>query len=111
MRYVFHRYSSTMASVYDSLLSLSLLVAVIGPVPVSAQGNHAVSAALQTIFSPHRSPAHRTMGLSQRTFLDLVEQSKRKLEVAFLIDATDSMESALNDVRTALSQWMGDLEL
>lgn len=76
-----------------------------------ADEDPAVSATLRTIFSPRRSPAHRTMGLSQRTFLDLVEQSRPQLEVALVIDGTHSMEPALESVSNALSQMMGDLAL
>jgi hypothetical protein len=82
-----------------------------GQAGAAPAGDAAISATLRTIFSPRRSPAHRTMGLSQRTFLDLVEQSKPKLEVALVIDGTDSMSAALDGVRGALSQMMGDLEL
>lgn len=76
-----------------------------------AQEGVAVSATLRSVFSPRRSPTKQTMGLSQRSFLDLVEQSKPKLEVAFLIDGTESMAPALEGVRDALSQMMRDLEL
>jgi tetratricopeptide (TPR) repeat protein len=81
-------------------------------IPASAaDGDQAVPAALRSIFSPRKAPARRTMGLSQRTFLDLVEESKPKLEVAIVIDATESMADALAGVRDALSQMMADLEL
>jgi len=78
---------------------------------VSAQDDPVVSAALRSLFSPRRSPEKRRMGLTQRSFLDLVEQSKPKLEVALVIDGTDSMGPALAGVREALSQMMEDLEL
>ena len=82
------------------------------PIPaIAADGDQAVPAALRSIFSPRKAPAHRTMGLSQRTFLDLVEESKPKLEVAIVIDATESMADALAGVRDALAQMMADLEL
>src|SRR5262245_23733640 len=50
---------------------------------------------LSTLFNPRTAPAQKTMGLLQRSFLDLVEESQPKLEVAFVIDGTDSMAAQL----------------
>ena len=40
--------------------------------------------ALATIFSPRRAPTAKTMGLVQRNFLDLVEVSRARLQVALV---------------------------
>lgn len=81
-----------------------------GAKPAQAEEQPAVSAALQSIFSPRRSPAQRTMGLTQRTFLDLVEQSGSKLEISLVIDGTESMGASLRGVREALAPMFADLE-
>jgi Tfp pilus assembly protein PilF len=49
------------------------------------------------------------MGLVQRNFLDLVEVSSAKLQVALVIDGTDSMGTAIDDIRRALHQMIDDL--
>src|SRR5690606_31308793 len=74
-----------------------------GQTPTSAE------AALACIFSPHRAPSRRTMGLVQRSFLDLVESSRQKLQVALVIDGTESMGDELVGIRQALDQMIDDL--
>lgn len=66
--------------------------------------------ALESIFSPRRAPSHRTMGLVQRSFLDLVETSHPKLQVALVVDGTDSMRGELEGIRAALDQMVDDLQ-
>lgn len=65
--------------------------------------------ALESIFNPQRAPAQKTMGLLQRSFLDLVESSEGELQVAFVIDGTDSMAEDIEGVRAALKNMMDDL--
>lgn len=67
--------------------------------------------ALATLFNPSSAPAQKTMGLMQRSFLDLVEESRPKLQIAFVVDGTDSMSGQLESVRESLSSMMNDLEL
>ena len=57
--------------------------------------NTVAGAALESIFSPRRAPAQKTMGLLQRSFLDLVESSEKALEVALVVDGTDSMAAEI----------------
>lgn len=66
---------------------------------------------LSTLFNPRTAPAQKTMGLLQRSFLDLVEESQPKLQIAFVIDGTDSMSGQLASVRESLAAMMNDLEL
>jgi hypothetical protein len=65
--------------------------------------------ALDSIFNPRRAPAQRSMGLLQRSFLDLVESSQTDLEIALVIDGTDSMADDMQGVRNALSNMIEDL--
>ena len=67
-------------------------------------------AALETIFSPRRAPRARTMGLVQRSFLDLLEVARPKLEMALVIDGTESMGAAIVGIRHALRQMVEDLQ-
>jgi hypothetical protein len=65
--------------------------------------------AVESIFSPDRLGDRKTMGLLQRSFLDLVEEAQPKLEVALVIDGTDSMGTDLDGVRAALGKMIEDL--
>lgn len=65
--------------------------------------------ALESIFNPDRAPAKRTMGLLQRSFLDLVESSEDALEVALVVDGTDSMAADIEGVRESLRKMVADL--
>ncbi|MCA9199990.1 MAG: VWA domain-containing protein [Planctomycetales bacterium] len=67
------------------------------------------AAALDSIFNPQRATERKSMGLLQRSFLDLVEDAQPKLEIAIVVDGTDSMTAALNGVRSAFSQMAEDL--
>ena len=82
---------------YRILQLLSLVLLSTSPCYAQSAGN-----ALRTIFSPQRSPEKRTMGLLQRSFLDLVEASQGKLEVALVVDGTESMAEDIQSVRSAL---------
>jgi hypothetical protein len=67
--------------------------------------------ALQSIFNPQRAPANKTMGLTQRSFIDLLETSQPRLEIALVVDGTESMENSLAGIRSAISSMIQDLEL
>ena len=68
-----------------------------------------VEQALDSLFSPSRAAERKTMGLLQRSFLDLVEEAQPKLEVAIVIDGTDSMKDSLSGIRNALDSLFEDL--
>jgi len=68
-----------------------------------------VESSLASIFSPRRAPGAKTMGLVQRNFLDLVEVSRSQLQVALVVDGTDSMGGELDGIRRSLHQMVEDL--
>ena len=76
--------------------------------PRTAQA--AAAAAMTTIFSPARAPKQKTMGLLQRSFLDLASQGEQELEVAVVVDGTQSMASELAGVRQTIQQMLDDLK-
>jgi hypothetical protein len=95
---------------------LTILAALMGTMalaPTSASGQAAPRSsagdALSSIFNPHRAPARRTMGLLQRSFLDLVESSQSHLQVALVVDGTESMTNDLDGVRTSMANMVEDL--
>lgn len=49
------------------------------------------------------------MGLLQRSFLDLAEQEGRSLQLAIVVDGTDSMASELAGVRQSITAMIDDL--
>ena len=65
--------------------------------------------ALMSIFSPAKAPQRKTMGLLQRSFLDMAGQGDAKLEVAIVVDGTDSMATELAGVRQSIHQMLDDL--
>ena len=69
------------------------------------------ASAMTTIFSPARAPKQKTMGLLQRSFLDLAAQGDQELEVAIVVDGTDSMATELAGVRRTIHQMLDDLRL
>lgn len=69
----------------------------------------AAGSALSTLFSPSRAPKRKTMGLLQRSFLDLASQADQELEVAIVIDGTDSMAAELAGVRQSINEMLADL--
>ncbi|TWU03300.1 vWA domain-containing protein [Neorhodopirellula pilleata] len=71
--------------------------------PISVVGN-----AIESMFSPLAAPKRKTMGLLQRNFLDMAGQSA-ELEVAIVVDGTDSMAGELQGIRESLLRMIGDL--
>jgi hypothetical protein len=67
------------------------------------------AAAMRSVFSPSRAPAQKTMGLLQRNFLDLAEQDSSLLQVAIVVDGTDSMATELAGVRQSITAMIDDL--
>ncbi len=67
------------------------------------------AAALRSVFSPARAPEQKTMGLLQRSFLDLAEQSGSLLQLAIVVDGTDSMATELAGVRQSITSMIDDL--
>lgn len=72
-------------------------------------GTSPAELALESVFNPQRAPARKTMGLLQRSFLDLVESSQQELQVALVVDGTDSMATDIEGVRKALRSLIADL--
>lgn len=68
-----------------------------------------VASVLSTIFSPARAPRRKTMGLLQRSFLDLADQVDQELELAVVVDGTDSMAEELAGVRESIHTMLEDL--
>jgi hypothetical protein len=81
------------------------------PLVASGDETKATASALSTIFCPERVPANKTMGLMQRSFLDLMDESRAKLQIALVIDGTESMASSISDIQSTLDQMLDDIEL
>ncbi len=103
------------------LTSIGLIIALVAPLsaqtPESARAGDSgpsdqvspAAATLTTIFSPSRAPKRKTMGLLQRSFLDLAGQGDRELEIAVVVDGTDSMTTELAGVRKSVDRMLADL--
>ncbi len=75
-----------------------------------APSTTASAATLRSVFSPSRAPEQKTMGLLQRSFLDLAEQDGALLQMAIVVDGTDSMTSELAGVRESINAMIEDLK-
>lgn len=73
--------------------------------------NHATPAslALRAMFSTLDVPERKTMGLLQRNFLEMAGGGDSELEVALVIDGTDSMSAELAGVRQSVDRMLADL--
>lgn len=56
-----------------------------------------------------RAPEQKTMGLLQRSFLDIAEQDGSLLQLAIVVDGTDSMAAELSGVRQSITAMIEDL--
>ena len=56
-----------------------------------------------------RAPEQKTMGLLQRSFLDIAEQDGSLLQLAVVVDGTDSMAAELAGVRQSIVAMIDDL--
>ena len=78
---------------------------------VYSQSNEPTPAAsaLTSMFAPSRAPQRKTMGLLQRSFLDLASEADRQLELAIVVDGTESMATELTGVRQSIHKMLDDL--
>jgi len=90
-----------------------LLSGIVVPVSSarSAEEEAPTAMALRSMFDPWRAPANKTMGLAQRSFVDLVEKSQKRLEIAIVVDGTESMGASLEGIQSALQKMVADVNL
>jgi hypothetical protein len=82
--------------------------------PINAQQPQAKSdasagQALSLLFDSHRAPTAKSMGLLQGNFLDAVDVSG-SLQLALVIDVSESMEDQLKSIRENLGYLIDDLD-
>lgn len=68
-----------------------------------------VSSALRSIFSASAAPERKTMGLLQRSFVEVAQQAEQNLEIALVIDGTDSMSDEIEGVKQSIHLMIEDL--
>ncbi len=91
------------------------IAATIGPCPDSARAqdqdteSRATAAALGSIFNVERAPRARSMGLFQANFLDSIQGQGKRLQLAVVVDATESMTDELDSIRESLPLLVEDL--
>lgn len=107
--FLIHDVVRAMTSLPKSFLSLATILLLTSGTRIRAdEPEPVVSAAMRTIFSPVSVPKRKTMGLLQRNFLDVGEQ-KTELEVAVVVDGTNSMTDELSGVRQSIHRMIADL--
>jgi hypothetical protein len=100
-----------MRTVFSTYCAVFLLFGMLVSLSAAAEpaGRPVTQLALESIFSPRHAPAAKTMGLLQRSFLDLVETSPSRLQVALVVDGTDSMSESLVGIEQAILRMAEDL--
>lgn len=99
------------------VLALMSGVLVLGSLSTSLAAEHEgqsppspTAAALRSIFSVTAAPPQKTMGLLQRSFLDIAHVADESLEIALVIDGTASMETEIAGIRQAIAAMLEDLQ-
>ena len=89
----------------------AILVVALGVPPYRAMADEPtpLGSAMTSVFSPAKAPQRKTMGLFQRSFLDLAASGDQELEVAIVVDGTESMATELAAVRRSIHQMLSDL--
>lgn len=65
---------------------------------------------LKTVFEPTRGNRLKSRSLMQRSFLDTIGNREQPMQVAFVIDGTDSMGTDIQGVLQALRSMISDLQ-
>ncbi len=77
---------------------------------VCGQENNASSgAALSSIMNVRRAPAAKSMGLFQSSFLEAIAANRRSMQLALVIDSTESMSGELDSIRKNLPNLLTDI--
>jgi hypothetical protein len=85
-------------------------VGVWTPFAESAENGSAVASALRGLFNPGSASDANTMGLLQRSnFIERVAGQGGRIEMAFVVDATESMEEQLQGIQQRLLSMMDDV--
>lgn len=92
------------------LLSVLLVQACCVDVSRADERATAVGNALQGLFNPGSAADANTMGLLQRSnFIERVAGRKARIEIALVVDATDSMNEQLQGIQQRLQDMLSDI--
>ena len=95
--------------VADILIAIGPFVLGLWGLPALAETPMHAGLAMQTIFSPSRAPENKTMGLTQLSFLDLLEDGNGAMELALVMDGTESMGENLQSFKESFPLMWNDL--
>lgn len=76
---------------------------------VRADEGH-VGAALDGLFNVRRAPEAKAMGIFQGSFLEALSARPTDVQIAFVLDVTESMEGELEGIRQNLPQLVQDIQ-
>lgn len=94
-----------------SLLSCVLIGSTLGGSSLFAQSPSTPgAAALDSIFNVRTAPDAKSMGIFQGSFLDAIRPETPAIQIAFLIDTTESMAQELPGIREKIPQVVADLQ-
>ncbi|PQO26414.1 hypothetical protein C5Y96_20500 [Blastopirellula marina] len=79
--------------------------------PLFAQDSQSTAAsALDSIFNVRTAPDAKSMGIFQGSFLDAIRPETPSIQIAFLVDTTESMAQQLPGIREKVPQVIADLK-
>lgn len=96
---------------FKAILFCALFVSVADLMPAHAdEPTPAVGNALRSLFNPGSAADANTMGLLQRVnFIDRVAGKEARIEIVFVIDATESMQDQLQGIQQRLQDMLADI--
>lgn len=88
------------------------LLAIIGVFCGASQifAQSGAAAALDSIFNVRTAPDAKSMGIFQGSFLDAIRPESPGMQIAFLVDTTESMSDQLAGIREKIPQVVADLK-
>ncbi len=96
------RFTRTVLAAASLLLSCSMVIA-------QSKSESSTGIALSSMFDVQRAPKAKSMGLFQANFLDSLKTARRSLQLAVVIDSSESMSNEMESIRASLPELLSDL--
>src|SRR5262245_47130538 len=91
------------------ILASALLFFSCSIVVARSKNENSTGIALSSMFDVQRAPKAKSMGLFQANFLDSLKSARPTLQLAFVIDSSESMSDEIESIRTSLPELLLDL--
>ncbi len=92
-----------------TVLAAALLFLPCSVVVAQGENKNSTGIALSSLFDVQRAPKAKSMGLFQANFLDSLKTARRSLQLAVVIDSSESMSGEMESIRSSLPELLSDL--